>query len=696
MSSRVTVDGKQFAVGGARFDFRGVTYGTFAPRADGASSPNATSIKRDFAAMSEAGFTVVRTYTAPPDDLVELARRLGPAAPGRRVLPGLAVPGRRVAPAARRRRASGPERSCAPQRGGSPAPSRCLGLVLGNEIPADVVRWLGTRTGRAATSRELADVVRGGGSATSSSPTPTTRRPSTCRSPTLDFLTFNVFLERRADFRRYLTRLHHLAGDRPLVLGEIGLHVGDRARDGERHRPRSLDWQLETAARTRRGRHVRLLVDRRVVGRWRSRSRAGTSGSPAPTASPRPALAVAQRWNRRTVADLDVDWPSISVVICAYNAAATLDECLRHTCALDYPDLEIIVVDDGSTDDTADDRRAGTRAPGSSTIEHGGLAVARNAGLQAAARRPRRLPRQRRVPDAGVAVLPRARPRRARRRRRRRPERAAARRPPRRPRGRARARRARCTCSFADDRAEHIPGCNMAFWKDVLVEVGGFDPIYTAAGDDVDVCWKVLDRGWEIGFHPAALVWHHRRPGLRAVPPPAARLRARRGARRGATSRPVHPRRDARGGAAASTARLVPSLGAPAGVPRRLRRRGVPVGVPSRQPRARRPPPGRGAGRGRRRLHRAAGAARARARHPGARVARSTCGVLVASTPSARLAAAAAGADDCASEARSRRCTCSSRWSDVGAGGDAGFAAAILRRHALGGPRRAGLSVRTR
>ena len=29
-------------------------------------------------------------------------------------------------------------------------------------------------------------------------------------------------------------------------------------------------------------------------------------------------------------------------------------------------------------------------------------------------------------------------------------------------------------------------------------------------------CWKVLDRDWKIGFHPAALVWHRRRPGLRA------------------------------------------------------------------------------------------------------------------------------------------------------------------------------------
>jgi GT2 family glycosyltransferase len=68
---------------------------------------------------------------------------------------------------------------------------------------------------------------------------------------------------------------------------------------------------------------------------------------------------------------------------------------------------------------------------------------------------------------------------------------------------------------LTDDRAEHLPGCNMAFWKDVLEAVGGFDPVYTSAGDDVDLCWKVLDGQWVIGFHPAALVWHHRRAGLR-------------------------------------------------------------------------------------------------------------------------------------------------------------------------------------
>ena len=63
----------------------------------------------------------------------------------------------------------------------------------------------------------------------------------------------------------------------------------------------------------------------------------------------------------------------------------------------------------------------------------------------------------------------------------------------------------------SDDRAEHVPGCNMAFWRSVLKDTGGFDPTYTAAGDDVDICWKLLNRGWDIAFHPVAVVWHHPR-----------------------------------------------------------------------------------------------------------------------------------------------------------------------------------------
>ncbi len=69
---------------------------------------------------------------------------------------------------------------------------------------------------------------------------------------------------------------------------------------------------------------------------------------------------------------------------------------------------------------------------------------------------------------------------------------------------------------LTDFEAEHIPGCNMAFWRDKLFEVGLFDPIYRAAGDDVDICWSLQNAGYKIGFAASALVWHRRRATIGA------------------------------------------------------------------------------------------------------------------------------------------------------------------------------------
>jgi cellulose synthase/poly-beta-1,6-N-acetylglucosamine synthase-like glycosyltransferase len=54
----------------------------------------------------------------------------------------------------------------------------------------------------------------------------------------------------------------------------------------------------------------------------------------------------------------------------------------------------------------------------------------------------------------------------------------------------------------------------MVFRRQVLEQLGGFDTDLTSA-EDTDLQLRLRQRGLELGYHPAALVWHRRRPGLR-------------------------------------------------------------------------------------------------------------------------------------------------------------------------------------
>lgn len=78
------------------------------------------------------------------------------------------------------------------------------------------------------------------------------------------------------------------------------------------------------------------------------------------------------------------DLPLVSVVIPAFNAAATLPDTLDSVLAQTYPNIEIVVVDDGSRDGTPD--VLARHAPRVRTLRQGneGLAAARNTGLAAA------------------------------------------------------------------------------------------------------------------------------------------------------------------------------------------------------------------------------------------------------------------------------------------------------------------------
>ena len=45
--------------------------------------------------------------------------------------------------------------------------------------------------------------------------------------------------------------------------------------------------------------------------------------------------------------------PKVSIIIATYNRARFLGECLESIVGQAYPDLEVLVIDDGSTDETA-------------------------------------------------------------------------------------------------------------------------------------------------------------------------------------------------------------------------------------------------------------------------------------------------------------------------------------------------------
>jgi len=56
----------------------------------------------------------------------------------------------------------------------------------------------------------------------------------------------------------------------------------------------------------------------------------------------------------------------------------------------------------------------------------------------------------------------------------------------------------------------------MAFRRNWLEAINGFDPQFCQAGDDVDICWRTREQGGRLRFSPAAMVWHHYRRTVRA------------------------------------------------------------------------------------------------------------------------------------------------------------------------------------
>ncbi|HXZ87863.1 MAG TPA: glycosyltransferase [Candidatus Binataceae bacterium] len=494
---RLVVRGKYIWDGADKFFARGVSYGPFAPNSRGERYPEPERAAADFALMRELGANLVRTYVPPPPWMFDLA-----AKNGLRLMVGMPWPFHMAF-------------LDSPQmmrdirntiRDGVRTMRRFADVIfaysLGNEVRSDIVRWHGPRV----VSRFLNDLFELGKQEDPEGLFTYSNYPSAeyLELNFLDFVSFNVYLHRDADFRRYLTHLLAATYDRPLLLSETGM---DTIREGEAHQAELLAWQSRAAFEL----GLSGFIVFAFTDEWHTGGAEITDwnfGLVTRDRKPKPAFNAMAQVFRAPMPPALKDLPHASVVVAAYNAAPTLAACLESLQRLNYPSYEIILADDGSTDDTA--RIAAEAGVRVLALAHRGLGAARNAGIAAATGQivafidsdaeadrdwlyhlVETLTRAG-APAAGgqnfppfnhsavvsaIAAAP-GEPREVR---------------------------------LGADQLEQLCGCSMALDKSKLATDEAFDPAFQTAGDDVDFSWSLRDRGSRLAYAPAAVVLHDRR-----------------------------------------------------------------------------------------------------------------------------------------------------------------------------------------
>ena len=506
VNSRIRPAAKFFFQGDRKFFVKGVTYGPFKPDSEGNYLGRPEQVTADLALMRQAGLNLVRIYHSPPRWFLDRC-----AAVDMRVL--VTLPWEKHVEFLRerstRRQIVEAVRVAVRAHAGHPA---IFGYLVGNEISSTMARWLGARRviefveeliriGRAIDPEALFSYA--------------TYPPTEYLLPeNADFSCFNVYLHNQRDFERYLLRLQNLTGERPLILGEFGM---DTIRHSQEEQAEMLGWHIDSV--------VKCGLAGTIFFTWTDEWFTGGEeitdwafGIVTREREPKKAFHTLQEKLGRdnsVVPHLHLPKvPFVSIIVCSYNGGRTLATCLDSLGKLNYPAYEIILVDDGSTDDTP---YVAAQFPQVRYIHqtNQGLSRARNTGAGTAKGEvlaytdsdcmadvdwlyyligtllsgdyagvggPNITPPAQNWIQACVAAAPGG------------PSHVL----------------------LTDTVAEHIPGCNMAFYRWAFENVGGFDPEYHKAGDDVDFCWRIQQAGWVIAFSPAALVWHYRRFTLRA------------------------------------------------------------------------------------------------------------------------------------------------------------------------------------
>ena len=494
------VHGRFLTVRGERFWIKGVTYGTFRPNEDGEPFPSRRQVSDDFARMRDAGVNTVRLYSPPPDWLADAA-----VDAGLYLFPDICWGPRRCDFDHPERVRHLREWTREHSRRLAVHPAMLL-FSIGNEIPPLIIRWYGQKRIEDFL-RSLNEIVKE--EAPQALTTYVSHPPTEYLTlPFLDVISYNVYLEREHEMRAYLARLQALAHEKPVLLAEVGL---DSRQHGEAAQAAFLDWQIRAAfEKGLCGVTVYGWTDE--WGIFASDIQDWAFGLTDAKRRPKLALATIEEIFRGDLyRTRRTPWPLVSVIVCCYNAASTLGECLSSLVRLEYPSYEVIVVDDGSADGTHE--IANKHEMRCIRVSNGGLSKARNLGIGAARGEivafidsdayadpdwlyyivgaleehgasavggPNLSPPQ----DGFIAQCVDQAP-------------------------------GNPTCVLVDnEQAEHIPGCNMAFWKEAFDVVGLFDAQHRAAGDDVDVCWRLLAADRKIVYHSSAVVWHHRRPSI--------------------------------------------------------------------------------------------------------------------------------------------------------------------------------------
>lgn len=218
-------------------------------------------------------------------------------------------------------------------------------------------------------------------------------------------------------------------------------------------------------------------------------------------------------------------FPSVSVVVPALNAARTLGRCLQALAQLDPAPMEILLVDNGSTDESraiAERFAASHRAVSVRVIDapQRGASIARNVGVRQAAGAVIAFT------DADCAPEP--------------------------------AWLAHVTKPFGDPRTTAVAGrvvghagssllevfsslytlqsseqpqvhraftpvsggfptANLAIRRERFVALNGFDEHVAIYGEDYDLCARIYAGGGQIVYEPAAIVCHYHRTSLRSL-----------------------------------------------------------------------------------------------------------------------------------------------------------------------------------